>query len=212
MVAAERPSEQNGSLSPTALTAHQQQRSAFRDESADFAPNAFSTAPQYAQPDQGSRWYDRILDVLLGEDEMLPRNRLALICSRCRLVNGQAPPGIKRLEDVGQWRCSGCGVMNGEETDAEKIVANIKEQAVTKLDRPSREMKTSKASGDAGLGNKNAQADDGHESDVTQYSEDLDNESSMSEKEKEKMREPSAEPELPRRRVGRPKGSGKKQS
>ena len=49
------------------------------------------------------------MDVLLGEDETLPRARLALICSNCRLVNGQAPPGVKRLEDVGKWRCGGCG-------------------------------------------------------------------------------------------------------
>lgn len=78
--------------------------------SAEFAPNAFSAAPQYSHVNQGSRWYDRIMDVLLGEDETLPGARLALICSNCRLVNGQAPPGVKRLEDVGKWRCGGCGV------------------------------------------------------------------------------------------------------
>ena len=77
--------------------------------SAEFAPNAFPAVPQYSQANQGSRWYDRIMDVLLGEDETLPRARLALICSNCRLVNGQAPPGVKRLEDVGKWRCEGCG-------------------------------------------------------------------------------------------------------
>ena len=77
--------------------------------SAEFAPNAFSAAPQYSQAGEESRWYDRVMDVLLGEDETLPRARLALICSNCRLVNGQAPPGVKRLEDVGKWRCGGCG-------------------------------------------------------------------------------------------------------
>lgn len=77
--------------------------------SAEFAPNAFSAVPQYSQANEGSRWYDRIMDALLGEDETLPRARLALICSNCRLVNGQAPPGVKRLEDVGKWRCGGCG-------------------------------------------------------------------------------------------------------
>lgn len=77
--------------------------------SAEFAPNAFSAVPQYFQANEGSRWYDRVMDVLLGEDETLPRARLALICSKCRLVNGQAPPGVKRLEDVGKWRCGGCG-------------------------------------------------------------------------------------------------------
>lgn len=80
-----------------------------RGVSAEFAPNAFSATPQYSQANEGSRWYDRIMDVLLGEDETLPTARLALICSNCRLVNGQAPPGMKRLEDVGKWRCGGCG-------------------------------------------------------------------------------------------------------
>ena len=79
--------------------------------SAEFAPNAFSAAPQYSQPNERPRWYDRITDVLLGEDETSPRARLALICDNCRLVNGQAPPGVRRLEDVGKWRCGGCGDM-----------------------------------------------------------------------------------------------------
>ena len=79
--------------------------------SAEFAPNGFSAAPQYSQANEGSRWYDRITDALLGEDETLPRARLALICDKCRLVNGQAPPGVRRLEDVGKWRCAGCGTM-----------------------------------------------------------------------------------------------------
>lgn len=211
---AQRSLELSETSSPKALITPRQQQSAFRNESADFAPNAFSAAPQYSQPDQGSQWYDRILDVLLGDDEMLPRNRLALICRHCRLVNGQAPPTIKRLEDVGRWRCSGCGIMNGEETDAEKIVADIKEQAVTETDKPNRKMRTRRSFQEVRTDNEEPQADDGHESDITQYSEDLDIVSSTSEKdmEKENMSEPSAEPEPPKRRVGRPKGSGKKQS
>lgn len=92
--------------------------------SAEFAPNAFARAPSYpSAPSFGdSRWYDRILDALLGEDETSSKNRFALICSKCRLVNGQAPPGAKSLEDVGIWRCSGCGAMNGKESEASKVV------------------------------------------------------------------------------------------
>ncbi|KAL1953702.1 hypothetical protein VTO42DRAFT_2337 [Malbranchea cinnamomea] len=78
-----------------------------------FHPSAFSTSQHYSQPPT-PRWYDRILDVLLGEDETLPQNRLALICAQCRLVNGQAAPGIKTLEEVGRWRCGSCGAWNGE--------------------------------------------------------------------------------------------------
>lgn len=103
------PSSQDTSYSPLGATLPTQGPVSALGISAEFAPNAFSAAPQYSQANEGSRWYDRIMDVLLGEDETLPRARLALICSNCRLVNGQAPPGVKRLEDVGKWRCGGCG-------------------------------------------------------------------------------------------------------
>ncbi|KAF2761242.1 hypothetical protein EJ05DRAFT_473780 [Pseudovirgaria hyperparasitica] len=89
---------------------------------AEFAPNAFSTPTQYTQEPQ---WYDRILDVLLGEDENKTSNRLAMLCSQCRLVNGLAPPGVKRLEELGRWKCSGCGAWNGVENEAKKLVEQI---------------------------------------------------------------------------------------
>lgn len=95
-------------------------------EEPGFAPNAFSsTPPQYVEQ---SHWYDRLLDVLLGEDETQPKNRLALICSTCRIVNGQAPPGIKTLEELGRWRCGNCGAWNGEESEAKKVLAGIRKE------------------------------------------------------------------------------------
>lgn len=97
-------------------------------DTAEFAPNAFPPVPQYAQPSKGSRWFDRLMDVILGEDESLPSNRIALICKQCRLVNGQAPPGVKRLQEVGTWRCVECGTMNGEETEVKQILAGLKEE------------------------------------------------------------------------------------
>jgi hypothetical protein len=102
---------------------------------AEFAPNAFSTPPQYAQgSEQGgeAHWYDRVLDLLMGEDETSPKNRVVLICQNCRLVNGQAPPGTKSLADLGKWRCFGCGAMNGEEDEAAKVVKEIKERIETR--------------------------------------------------------------------------------
>jgi endoplasmic reticulum junction formation protein lunapark len=91
-------------------------------EEPGFAPNAFPTPPQYVEQ---PRWYDRLLDVLMGEDETLPKNRLALICGNCRLVNGLAPPGTKDLETLGRWRCGACGAWNGVESKAKKALANI---------------------------------------------------------------------------------------
>jgi hypothetical protein len=92
-----------------------------------FAPNAFpgQQGPYIEQP----HWYDRLLDVLLGEDEMQPRNRMAMICNACRLVNGQAPPGIKTPEELGRWRCGSCGSWNGVESETTKILSTLRESA-----------------------------------------------------------------------------------
>ncbi|KZF21239.1 hypothetical protein L228DRAFT_262279 [Xylona heveae TC161] len=97
----------------------------------EFAPNAFPTSAQDASALSlgGPKWYDRILDLLLGEDETQPKNRLALVCRHCKLVNGLAPPGAKRQEDVGMWKCSNCGGKNWEESEAKKIVAAAEEEA-----------------------------------------------------------------------------------
>ncbi|KAK4443699.1 hypothetical protein QBC34DRAFT_452376 [Podospora aff. communis PSN243] len=96
------------------------------DASAEFAPNAFDgRAPpspsQYppaamavAPAPAESHWYDRILDTLLGEDETAAKNRIVLICTKCRLVNGQAPPGTKSMAELGMWKCMACGATNGE--------------------------------------------------------------------------------------------------
>jgi hypothetical protein len=100
-------------------------------EEPGFAPNAFSSnsgiPPPKSSYDKPSNWYDRILDVILGDDETLAKNRLALICSKCRLVNGQAPPGVQTLEQVGVWRCSSCGAANGVESEAKKMVKEMTE-------------------------------------------------------------------------------------
>lgn len=98
----------------------------------EFAPNAFGSVPQYDRSSESNtdgKWYDRILDLLLGDDETSAKNRIVLICEHCRLVNGQAPPGVKRIEDLGKWRCIGCGGWNGEIDEGAKIVEEIKEKA-----------------------------------------------------------------------------------
>jgi hypothetical protein len=101
--------------------------------SAEFAPNAFDGKippvaahyPPAAPAPVESHWYDRILDALLGEDETAAKNRIVLICSQCRLVNGQAPPGTKALSELGMWRCMACGAMNGEIDETKRIVAEV---------------------------------------------------------------------------------------
>lgn len=219
--------------------------------SAEFAPNAFSAAPQYSQANERSRWYDRITDALLGEDETLPRARLALICEKCRLVNGQAPPGVRRLEDVGKWRCGGCGAMkyvffiprdifasgfnsmrpflflavksfawrgdtdfqitfSGEESEAKKIVASIKQQASSKAGRSEQGERDELEAIDHNINREDAPTfqDDGHESEITQYS----SESSDSTQGLEAKTAKPVEAENPRRRSSRSKKGSKKVS
>ena len=179
-------------------------------ETAEFAPNAFSSVPQYEQVASGARWYDRFMDILLGEDEANPKNRLALICAKCRLVNGQAPPGVKQLEDVGKWRCSGCGTMNGAESEGKRIMKEIQQRSASEeektSDKQDRAVKSSPAEDDheavlIGQGKD-------YESDVTQYSEDETDEL-VSEDKPLKVEE---EPEIAKPKRGRPKGSGKKKA
>ena len=100
------------------------------EPSEDFAPNAFDAPmPPARAPTQyaadGPKWYDRILDAVLGEDETQARNRIALICQNCRLVNGQAPPGVRTMEELGRWRCSSCQAWNGVESEEKKILSQI---------------------------------------------------------------------------------------
>ncbi|KAI0858025.1 hypothetical protein F4860DRAFT_487467 [Xylaria cubensis] len=94
----------------------------------EFAPNAGPLPPTYTQyePNPGPpRWYDRILDLMLGEDETAPKNRIVLICGKCRLVNGQAPPGVKNVAELGTWKCMGCGATNGEMDEGKKIIQEV---------------------------------------------------------------------------------------
>lgn len=130
---------------------------------AEFAPNAFGPAgvtKQFATDPTSSftqsHWYDRILDALLGEDETQPKNRLALICSECRLVNGQAPPGARTIEDVGRWRCSSCHAWNGKDKPREDV------EGLVKGWEAEREAKVSEVAGrtDAGLDSDNRETED----------------------------------------------------
>lgn len=100
----------------------------------EFAPNAFAHTPPPPPPPQAHarydaatepHWYDRVMDLLLGEDEMAAKNRIVLICQTCRLVNGQAPPGTNSLSELGPWKCMSCGSKNGEMDEGEKIVQEV---------------------------------------------------------------------------------------
>nr|POF04047.1 protein lunapark-b [Quercus suber] len=111
----------------------------------EFAPNAFSASirppPIRQQSTQyqegGPKWYDRVLDVMLGEDETQAKNRIALICQSCRLVNGQAPPGARTVEDIGTWRCSSCQAWNGVESEEKRVLREMSGKNLSSTSLPS---------------------------------------------------------------------------
>ena len=65
------------------------------------------------QQNSNSGLYDHLLGALLGENELGPDKRYALICSNCFKHNGLAPPG--KLDSEVRYVCPYCGEMNGEE-------------------------------------------------------------------------------------------------
>ncbi|CAG8948834.1 hypothetical protein HYFRA_00001957 [Hymenoscyphus fraxineus] len=142
----------------------------------EFAPNAYAARPQYAQAAERTpegKWYDRVLDLLLGDDETNPKNRIVLICQNCRRVNGQAPPGTKSPAELGKWRCFGCGGWNGEEDEAAKVVQEIKER-IEQEDQP--ESSTDEGQNSAGSDGENDAADEKTTSDEimdTESAEDI---------------------------------------
>ena len=85
-----------------------------------FHPSAFSPPPSPTLPPQphSKGFLDRILDLLVGEDENAADHRYALICRYCRTHNGLAPPGEKG-EDVG-YLCGRCGGWNGPEPNKQQ--------------------------------------------------------------------------------------------
>ncbi|THW37241.1 hypothetical protein D6D21_08355 [Aureobasidium pullulans] len=137
------------------------------DPQAEFAPNAFTApAPRHTESyaSSGPRWYDRILDVVLGDDETLPKNRIVLLCRKCRLVNGQAPPGTRSLEDLGAWRCKECHALNGQESEAKAMIREIAGESKVDDGKP-KEMQ--EASGAAKLADKDdVEADSDGEQDA----------------------------------------------
>ena len=89
-------------------------------------PQAQPSSQQLIQPEEATtpKWYDRLLDVIVGEDETSAKNRYALICGNCRMVNGLAPPGTTSLEEMEGWGCARCGTWNGSPPGQRRCAKN----------------------------------------------------------------------------------------
>ncbi|GME73953.1 unnamed protein product [Ambrosiozyma monospora] len=76
--------------------------------------------------DGGNKIYDGFLKFMLGEDELSPDARYALICCNCFQHNGLAPPNV--LPQKVKYICPKCGFLNGnEEEKKEKEKAPVVE-------------------------------------------------------------------------------------
>lgn len=86
-----------------------------------------SVAPVSTGPYQ-RQWFDRVLDLLVGEDESAAQNRQALICSKCHNHNGLAPFG-KTAAEI-RYKCPGCGEWNGNliPSESAELVEEVKEK------------------------------------------------------------------------------------
>lgn len=158
------------------------------------------------------------MDVLLGEDETLPKNRIVLICKKCRLVNGQAPPGFKQLEDVGTWRCSGCGTMNGEENEGKKLVADIKKKVAPSADMPPKREARPTSPSEEGDEEVVLVSHEDPDTDVTQFTDEeleppqSENGEAIAEEDKEEEEEVQAEEKLEKSRRSERIGNAKKRT
>lgn len=75
------------------------------------------------------KWYDRILDVIVGEDEYSPKARYALICENCRNHNGLAQPG--ELPEYVVYICPHCGFRNGHEKHKKRHITEKSDKRKT---------------------------------------------------------------------------------
>lgn len=78
------------------------------------------------------QWFDRVLDLLVGEDEAAAQNRQALICGKCHNHNGLAPFG-KTAAEI-RYKCPGCGEWNGNIV-AEEVKPEEHEEVVEVVEK-----------------------------------------------------------------------------
>lgn len=71
----------------------------------------YQTPAPPAPPAQPT-WMDRVMDMVLGENEQSPNNRYALICGRCHHHNGLATYG--QVPEQVVYVCPFCGFVNGQ--------------------------------------------------------------------------------------------------
>ncbi|KAF9907816.1 hypothetical protein EC991_010508 [Linnemannia zychae] len=78
-------------------------------------------APSYGPPSNERHWYDKIVDVIVGEEG--PDTKYALICQQCFAHNGLALP--QEIEDI-QYVCPKCNFFNPSRRKTRLAAAGIR--------------------------------------------------------------------------------------
>ncbi|KAK4695406.1 hypothetical protein P7C71_g2344, partial [Lecanoromycetidae sp. Uapishka_2] len=156
--------------------------------------------------------YTIVLVLVVGWREWGPTEFSAIAAGPTMLVNGQAPPGVLRLEDLGRWRCASCGTMNGEDAEAKKIIASISKHSPIEAGHSGKERADS-----PGLDIRDKRHDptymaagDEDEGDITQYSDGSSDQDHEVKETKKKATETIEESDTPKRRSTRARKGGKK--
>ncbi|KAF9128271.1 hypothetical protein BGW39_005215 [Mortierella sp. 14UC] len=77
--------------------------------------------PSYGSPSNERHWYDKIVDVIVGEEG--PDTKYALICQQCFAHNGLALP--QEIEDI-QYVCPKCNFFNPSRRKTRLATAGIR--------------------------------------------------------------------------------------
>ncbi|ODQ64342.1 hypothetical protein NADFUDRAFT_83851 [Nadsonia fulvescens var. elongata DSM 6958] len=75
------------------------------------------------ESEKNSTWSSRMMNFILGEDELSSQKRFALICDNCFAHNGLARPGTTHPDTV-KYCCPICGFWNGVDDLGQAIFAD----------------------------------------------------------------------------------------
>lgn len=120
----------------------EQQEEEKNEQVENFQNQQMKLQPIHSAPPYEPKWYDRILDLIVGEDEYSPKSRYALICSNCFAHNGLAQPG--ELPESVVYICPKCGMRNGKPKNKRKNTISSKPDSTltstpTHKDKPANE-------------------------------------------------------------------------
>ena len=87
-------------------------------------------------------------------------------------MNGQAPPGCRTLEDVGRWRCGGCGAWNGREKAKEEVAKLVRGWEEERREREKEVGGRGSDDGESEEGSQGISTDEGDGGDVKEEEEE----------------------------------------